>query len=65
MIYVYRTDKSASADALTKALRTTRIGLDHLPAFNRGDVVVCWGARIGTVPQGVKVLNNAPLRDKL
>jgi hypothetical protein len=62
---VYRTDKSASADALTKALKATRIGQGNLPEFEKGDVVVCWGARIGKVPKGVRVLNNAPLLDKL
>lgn len=66
--FVYRTDKSEGAAALVKALGAKRIGegyrgdgVELVP----GDVVVNWGARIGKVPTGVKVLNNAPLLDKL
>src|SRR5258708_34500148 len=64
--YVYRSEKSEGAAALVKALGGKRIGQgwqDDI-TLKPGDVVVNWGARIGTVPQGVKLLNNANLLDK-
>lgn len=66
MFYVYRTNKSVSAEALTQALQATRIGQPDVAGtpFKSGDVIVCWGARIGPVEEGVKTLNNAPLLDK-
>jgi hypothetical protein len=65
--YVYRTDRSEGAQALVKALGAKRITQDWRDEIElkRGDVVVNWGARIGQVPAGVKVLNNANLLDKL
>lgn len=66
--YVYRSDKSEGAAALVKALGAKRIGEGYQGDgvdLREGDVVVNWGARIGRVPAGVKVLNNAPLLDKL
>src|SRR5258708_37099864 len=65
--YVYRSEKSEGAAALVKALGGKRIGQgwqDDI-TLKPGDVVVNWQARIGTVPQGVKLLNNANLLDKV
>ena len=65
--YVYRSDKSAGADELVKALKATRLRQSNLGSqeFHRGDVIVCWGARIQKIPAGVRVLNNTQLLDKL
>ena len=64
--YVYRSDKSAGADNLVRELKATRLRQSNLGSqeFHRGDVIVCWGARLGKVLAGVRVLNNAELLDK-
>jgi hypothetical protein len=68
VIYIYRSDKSEGAHALVQSLRDEGKRLTantwYRTGFNPGDIVVCWGARIGQAIPGVKVLNDAPWLDK-
>lgn len=77
MIYIYRSEASAGALELARALdgrkllghvggrRFTRrvAGATREVTLAEGDVVVCWGSSLGTIP-GIRVLNGAALQNK-
>ena len=63
MFYTYRAVPSTSARDLASALDGRR--LRNIQALRRGDIVVCWGSRLNQVPNGVRVLNNVPIGNKL
>lgn len=75
--FVYRSQSSTGARELADALGGRRLRKfeggrffggrqsNHPINVRVGDVVVCWGAFLrDALPQGVKFLNNAPLRNK-
>lgn len=76
-IYVLRNAASEGARVLAEALNGRRIwkrdnqGLfwgrrahPRTVGINRGDVIVCWGTPLQTVPTGVRTINNVPLQTK-
>lgn len=71
MIYLYRRKVSESARELADNMtvncrRINDLARAHFGAGVRnGDVVICWGDNVANLPQGVRTLNNAPLRNKM
>lgn len=64
MTYVYRPGAAESADALAKALKGKRIVSLSGATFQKGDVVLCWGAQCAEIGGGVTVLNGPSLKRK-
>lgn len=71
MIYLYRRKVSESARELADNMtvncrRINDLARAHFGAGVRnGDVVICWGDNVTNLPNGVRTLNNAPLRNKM
>lgn len=63
MIYVYRRHKSTGARLLAEALGGRRWSERFPRTPRQGDVVVCWGESLAP-PNGVRVINGAPLQNK-
>lgn len=67
-IFVYRKKPSTGAQYLSEALDAIRFKARTMTIeqkAKRGDVVVCWGETFPNPNPGVRVLNGAPLRNKL
>lgn len=76
MIFVFRRPGSEGATELAEALDGRRVRFYRNGEFRRleggrrypitrEDVLVCWGEKVEGLPQGVRVLNNAPLLNKM
>lgn len=67
MIYIYRREPSDGARELAAALGAKRWRGTSIPMERKavsGDIVICWGEALPAI-DGVKVLNGAPLQDKI
>lgn len=68
MIYIYRRGPSSGARELCHALGARRLRNGQNGRLRAGEnIVVCWGEAWGPTqyPQGIRVLNGAPLQNKL
>lgn len=66
-IFLYRRPVSASATELANLIGATRYRAINLPIERKvrpGDTIVCWGESVVPI-DGVKILNGAPIQNKL
>ena len=73
MLYLFRRTASQGARDVVESLQENGVNARRLNDLGRahfgqgvrvGDFVVCWGEGGITVPQGVQILNNVPVRTK-